>query len=52
VLKYGEDVSLSEIFYKSLVEMAELVRSRQISPVELVEVHLARIEQLNPKLNA
>ena len=52
MLKYGEDVSLSEIFYKSLVEMAELVRSRQISPVELVEVHLARIEQLNPKLNA
>lgn len=52
MLKYGEGVSLSEIFYKSLVEMAELVRSRQISPVDLVEAHLARIAQLNPRLNA
>jgi Asp-tRNA(Asn)/Glu-tRNA(Gln) amidotransferase A subunit family amidase len=43
---------LSKLFYKSLVEMAELVRSRQTSPVELVETHLARIEWLNPKLNA
>jgi amidase len=32
--------------------MAELVRSRQISSVELVETHLMRIEQLNPRLNA
>src|SRR5690242_8118727 len=32
--------------------MAELIRSRQISPVELVKTHLARIESLNPKLNA
>jgi Asp-tRNA(Asn)/Glu-tRNA(Gln) amidotransferase A subunit family amidase len=43
---------VSEVFYKSLVEMAELVRSRKLSPVELVGVHLARIEKLNPKLNA
>ena len=32
--------------------MAELVRSRQISPVDVVNAHLARIERLNPKLNA
>jgi Asp-tRNA(Asn)/Glu-tRNA(Gln) amidotransferase A subunit family amidase len=32
--------------------MAELVRSRQISPVDLVNAHLTRIECLNPKLNA
>jgi Asp-tRNA(Asn)/Glu-tRNA(Gln) amidotransferase A subunit family amidase len=43
---------MNEIFYKSLVEMADLVRSRKISPVELVEAHLARIAQLNPRLNA
>jgi Asp-tRNA(Asn)/Glu-tRNA(Gln) amidotransferase A subunit family amidase len=43
---------VSEVFYKSLVEIAGLVRSRKISPVELVETHLARIERLNPKLNA
>src|ERR1700739_4284028 len=32
--------------------MAERVRAGEISPVELVEAHLGRIERLNPKLNA
>jgi Asp-tRNA(Asn)/Glu-tRNA(Gln) amidotransferase A subunit family amidase len=32
--------------------MAEQIRKRELSPVELVEAHLARIEKLNPKLNA
>src|SRR5262245_763083 len=32
--------------------MAALVRARKISPVELVEAHLARIEELQPSLNA
>ena len=32
--------------------MARLVRSREVSPVELVSAHLARIEELNPKINA
>ena len=32
--------------------MAELVRSREVSPVELVNAHLSRIERLNLKLNA
>jgi Asp-tRNA(Asn)/Glu-tRNA(Gln) amidotransferase A subunit family amidase len=32
--------------------MAELIREKQISPVELVKAHLARIELLHPKINA
>lgn len=32
--------------------MAELIRTRQISPVELTEAHLKRIEALQPKINA
>src|SRR5689334_19094768 len=36
----------------SVAEMARLIREKQISPVALVEAHLNRIEQLNPKLNA
>ena len=32
--------------------MAEQIRQKNISPLELVEAHLARIETLNPKLNA
>ncbi len=43
---------MSELTYLSAVSMAEQIRRRQLSPVELVEAHLARIEKLNPKLNA
>lgn len=32
--------------------MAGQVRKKKISPVELVETHLAQIERLNPRLNA
>jgi Asp-tRNA(Asn)/Glu-tRNA(Gln) amidotransferase A subunit family amidase len=32
--------------------MAEQIRKKKISPVELVEAHLARSKSLNPKLNA
>src|SRR5258708_39168694 len=32
--------------------MAEQVRQKKISPIALVEAHLARIEKLNPKINA
>lgn len=36
----------------SLAEVAELVRTRQVSPVELTQDCLRRIEELNPALNA
>jgi amidase len=32
--------------------LAELVRSRQVHPRELVELYLSRIDSLNPRLNA
>ena len=32
--------------------MAEQIRNKKLSPIELVEAHLARIEELNPRLNA
>jgi len=35
-----------------LAEASELVRKRRVSPVELTEACLARIERLNPVLNA
>jgi Asp-tRNA(Asn)/Glu-tRNA(Gln) amidotransferase A subunit family amidase len=36
----------------SLARMAEAVRTRSLSPVELVEAHLKQIERVNLKLNA
>jgi aspartyl-tRNA(Asn)/glutamyl-tRNA(Gln) amidotransferase subunit A len=41
-----------EICYMSAVEMAEAVKSRKLSPVEIMDAVLSRIERLNPKVNA
>jgi amidase len=38
--------------FLSALEQARLVRERQVSSVELVEEYLARIERLDPELNA
>ncbi|BDC51433.1 amidase [Bryobacterales bacterium F-183] len=35
-----------------LVELARRIREREISPLEAVDAYLARIEQINPKINA
>ena len=43
---------MSELTFLSAVSMAEQIRQRKISPVELVDAHLARIANLNPRLNA
>ncbi len=43
---------ITELTSCSAVELTELVRSRAVSPVEIAEAHLNRIEALNPKLNA
>jgi amidase len=37
---------------KSARELARLIRNRAVSPVEVLDAHLAVIEALNPKLNA
>jgi aspartyl-tRNA(Asn)/glutamyl-tRNA(Gln) amidotransferase subunit A len=37
---------------KSIAEAGELLRKREVSPVELTQDCLARIEELNPALNA
>src|SRR5579862_2942901 len=43
---------MPELTFLSAVAMAEQIRQKKLSPVELVEAHLNRIEKLNPKLNA
>ena len=43
---------MQELTFLSAVSMAEQIRRKELSPIELVEAHLQRIEQLNPKLNA
>lgn len=36
----------------SASRLAELVRAREVSPVEVFEAHMRRVESLNPRLNA
>ena len=42
----------SDVAFASIEEIGKLFRKRKISPVELTKLMLARIERLNPKLNA
>jgi amidase len=45
-------VSDSDLMFQSASELAEMVRAGEISARELVQASLARIEELNPALNA
>ena len=44
--------SKTELTDKSLSELADLIHARSVSPLEVAEAHLERIEELNPRLNA
>ena len=41
-----------EIWYADATELAEKIRIRALSPVEVVQAHLDRIQAINPGLNA
>ena len=43
---------MDELAFLTATEQAELVRAGKVTPVELVETYLERIERLNPELNA
>jgi amidase len=42
----------SDIAFAGVARQAELVRAQEVSPRELVELHLERIARLDPQLNA
>lgn len=41
-----------ELTALTVAEAAERIRERQLSPLELTQAYLARVERLNPKINA
>jgi amidase len=47
-----QEFTMSEIWRLSATEMAQRIADRQLSSAEVVEAHLARIEAVNPALNA
>src|SRR5881296_1983705 len=50
----GDDVTMAadDVVWRSAVECAALIRRKELSPVELTEAVLARIDAVNPRLNA
>ena len=43
---------MTDLTFLPAIEMARQIREKKISPVELADAHLAKIERLNSKLNA
>ena len=41
-----------ELVFRSAQQLAALIKSRKVSPVEVTEAFLARSEALNPRVNA
>jgi fatty acid amide hydrolase len=41
-----------ELVWVGAAELARLIKAKEVSSTEVVEAHLARIEQINPKLNS
>ncbi len=41
-----------ELAYTTAAELAARIRRRDLSPVEVVEAYIQRIEERNPSLNA
>lgn len=42
----------TEIIYSDATKLAELIRTKEVSPIEVVQAHLDRIEAVDPKINA
>jgi amidase len=50
--KAKHETQMSDLISHSAAKLAELIRRREVSPVEIVEAHLHRVEAINPSLNA
>jgi aspartyl-tRNA(Asn)/glutamyl-tRNA(Gln) amidotransferase subunit A len=42
----------SDIIYSDATKLAKLIRTGEVSPVEVVQAHLDRIQSVNPRINA
>src|SRR5579872_6098302 len=43
---------MADVYFLPATVLAEKIRNKKLSPVEVLEAYSARIERLNPKLNA
>jgi len=52
IREFGKTVEPSEIIYKSVTAIAEMIRKKQVSAVEVVQNYIDRIDDINYQLNA
>ena len=43
---------MTELWRRSAIDLARMIATRETTSTEVVEAHLARIDAVNPKLNA
>ena len=43
---------MDDLIYASATELARNIRDKKVSALEVVDAHLRRIEEVNPRLNA
>ncbi|OWJ68826.1 amidase [Inquilinus limosus] len=43
---------MTDLFYSDATRLAELIRTRHVSPVEVLQAHLDRISAVDPRVNA
>jgi len=51
-IEKGRNMTTSTTVFMAVGELSELVRTRQVSPVELTKIFLERLETLGPRFNA
>ena len=52
VPRYRGKLTMQDLWRQSASDLAKRIASRQVSSAEVVEAHLARIEAVNPRVNA
>src|SRR5512136_839440 len=48
----SEAAMLPTLPFSTIIEVSQAIHAKQISPLELTEICLQRIEAINPKINA
>lgn len=43
---------MTHIYYQSAIKQAQQIRKKQISSVELLDIHFKRVDKVNPTINA
>lgn len=52
IQEFGKPPEPTDIIYKSVTAIAEMIRKKEVSAVEVVQTHIDRIDKINYQLNA